>query len=356
MPETKPDQQIVPSVEVKINGTLMPLETAAYLVALTVDDSVELPGMFTIELVDIDNLKKKKSWVDDPQFEIGAKVEVRMGYSNKLETVLNGEITALEPAFAFDRLPSLTVRGYDRRHRLQRGRKTRTFVQQKDSDIFSQIVVEAGLKADIRDSKVKHDYVLQANQTDFEFLLERARRIQFEIVTADNQLMFRPVANGEGEVLTMTLGRNLLEFYPRLTSLGQVSEVELRGWDMKEKKEILGKSGTGEDGSTMGRLKTGGNIVKGAFGRAAELVGFNPVQTQAEADQIAKARLQQMALSLITGEGVSYGRPDLKAGKVIRLDGLGDRFSGNYYVVNVLHRYSQSHGYQTHFSVRRNAL
>ena len=100
MPETKPDQQIVPSVEVKINGTLMPLETAAYLVALTVDDSVELPGMFTIELVDIDNLKKKKSWVDDPQFEIGAKVEVRMGYSNKLETVLNGEITALDQELA----------------------------------------------------------------------------------------------------------------------------------------------------------------------------------------------------------------------------------------------------------------
>ena len=83
-------------------------------------------------------------------------------------------VTGLEPHFSFGHQPTFTVPGYDRRHRFGRGRKTRTFVQQKDSDIAAQIAGEAGLHAQSIDSSVTHEYILQANQTDMEFLQERA--------------------------------------------------------------------------------------------------------------------------------------------------------------------------------------
>ena len=61
---------------------------------------------------------------------------------------------------------------------------------------------------------------------------------------------------------------------------------------------------------------------------ADEHCGKNIRAPQAEADQIAKARLNEMALELITGHGLCLGRTDLRAGKVIKIDGVGKRFSG----------------------------
>jgi phage protein D len=247
------------------------------------------------------------------------------------------------------------VRGYDRRHRLQRGRKTRTFVQQKDSDIAAQIASEAGLTAEVEDSSTVHEYVLQANQTDLDFLHERASRIRYEVVVEDKTLFFRPVANAQSAVLTLTMDGDLLEFYPRLSSAGQVSEVAVRSWSPKEKKELLSQATAGDAVSTMGGQESGAALAEGAFGTAIELLSARPVVTQAEADQLAKARLNDLMLALISGEGVCWGRTDLRAGKVIKIDGVGQRFSGQYYVTGVIHRYSFQGGYETHFMVRRNA-
>jgi phage protein D len=55
------------------------------------------------------------------------------------------------------------------------------------------------------------------------------------------------------------------------------------------------------------------------------------------------------------GEGVCTGRTDLHAGQVIKIEGIGARFSGRYYVTSTRHRYSHQDPYTTHFVVRRNA-
>ena len=172
------ESPLVPNFEITINGSPLPVEAKLHLMSLSVDHDVNLPGMFTLELTDSDSQDEETSWINDEElFAIGNVVEIELGYGNDLETLIIAEITGIEPEFAFDRLPSLTVRGYDRRHRLQRGRKTKTFVQQKDSDIASTIARDTGLTAQVVDSLVVHDYVLQADQTDCEFLQQRAKRI-----------------------------------------------------------------------------------------------------------------------------------------------------------------------------------
>jgi phage protein D len=80
-----------------------------------------------------------------------------------------------------------------------------------------------------------------------------------------------------------------------------------------------------------------------------------PVFSQAEADGMARGRFDEMALAYISGEGLCVGRTDLRAGTVISMLGLGQRFSGLYYLTSVTHSYSPSRGYITAFSVRRNA-
>jgi len=186
-------------------------------------------------------------------------------------------------------------------------------------------------------------------------LQERARLIQYQVAVDDKKLIFQPVPSDKSEVLTMTLKEHLLEFYPRLTAVGQVGEVNVRGWNPKEKKEFVGKAKQGDEKSAMGGKSSGAKLADAAFGAAVALVSSQPVLAQAEADQIAKALFNETALELITGEGVCLGRTDLRAGKVIKIDEIGKRFSGQYYITSAAHSYQAGGGYMTYFTVRRSA-
>src|SRR5256714_393265 len=354
MPPRGPDVP-VPMFEILVNSSTLSVEAAAHVVQVSVEEDTELPDMFSLEIVATDDLEDQFLWVDSEDlFSVGGSVEVKLGYADQLTSLFKGEITGLEPSFNSDRLPTLIVRGYDRRHRLARGRRTRTFLKKKDSDIAAQIAREAGLTANATDSGVTHDYVLQADRTDFEFLLERASRINYEVVVEDKTLNFHPVANGAGEVLTLKADEDLAEFNPRLSSAGQVSDVAVRGWDPKNKKEIVGKSKSGDEVSKMGGTQAGAALSEKAFGAATGLLSRTPVAAQAEADQMAVARLNSASLELITGEAVCGGRADLRPGKVVRVDGVGKRFGGQYYVTAATHVIT-SDGYNTPLSLRGDA-
>ncbi|HWS90132.1 MAG TPA: contractile injection system protein, VgrG/Pvc8 family [Pyrinomonadaceae bacterium] len=354
MPAAQYGNPLVAGFDVSVNGSPIPVEAQAHVTAVTVEDDTEWPSMFTVELATSVEQDDPLVWVDNSLFAVGGSVEIKLGYGDAPELVLAGEITGLEPQFSLSQLPLLVVRGYDRRHRLTRGRKTRSFLQQKDSDIAAQIAGEAGLSAEATDSQVTHDYVLQANQSDMEFLRERAGRIHFEVALSGKTLYFRPVPFDQGEALTLTNEGDLLEFHPRLTSAFTLSEVAVRGWSPKEKKEIVGQARMGDETATMGG-ESGPAVAEGAFGAAPGLIGDRPVMSQAEADQVAKARYNDAALGFISGEGICHGRADLRSGRVVKIEGVGRRFSGNYFVTSARHHYTPRRGYYTYFNVRRNA-
>ena len=357
MPVANRESPLVPNFAIIINNSQLLIEAKLQVISLSIDQDLDLPGMFVIELTSSLTQRSETTWIDNEElFAIGNVVEVKLGYEDDLETLIIGEITGLEPEFSLDSLPSLSVRGYARSHRLQRGRKTQTFVQQKDSDIASKIAQDAGLTAQVIDSQVVHDYVLQAEQTDIEFLQERAQLINYEVVVENKTLFFRPVANDASEILTLSLDNDLREFHPRLSSMGQVSELTVRGWDPQAKQEIIGQARVGDEVSQMGGQNSGAAMAEKAFGTAIASISDRPILTQAEADQLAKARFNKLALTLVMGEGVCWGRTDLQPGKVVKIEGLGRRFSGQYYVTATVHRYHAQSGYQTHFTVQRNSL
>ncbi|NET83388.1 MAG: phage late control D family protein [Moorea sp. SIO1F2] len=354
MPFTQPQASIFADYEILVNGSSLPGSAQLHITGVTVDEQVNLPTMFALTFGSLDVQEGEVLWLDNSLFSIGNTVEVKLGYRENLATLIIGEITAIEPEFTIDRLPKVMIRGYDRSHRLHRGRHTQTFVQLKDSDIAGQIAQQVGLSSQVEDSGVVHDYILQANQTHMEFLQERAGKINYEVMVEDRNLVFRPTANQDSEILTLTFSDDLLQFYPCMSSASQVNEVKVQGWNPKEKQAIIGRATTGDEGSKMGGEISGAALSQNAFGTAVKTLSDRPIITLAEAEQFAQARFRQLNLELITGEGICRGRTDLRAGKVVQIEGVGRRFSGQYYVTSVLHRYRDSQ-YQTKFTVRRNA-
>ena len=65
--------------------------------------------------------------------------------------LIEGEVTAIEGSYG-DRNSLTVVRGCTLDHRLQRVRRTRTFVNAKDSDVARQLAGDAGLQVGVIDA------------------------------------------------------------------------------------------------------------------------------------------------------------------------------------------------------------
>ena len=67
----------------------------------------------------------------------------------------------------------LTIRAFDRLHRLSRGRRARSFLNVKDEDLVQKIAAEVGLEAKSDSTREVIDYVFQDNESNLEFLQRR---------------------------------------------------------------------------------------------------------------------------------------------------------------------------------------
>jgi phage protein D len=316
------------------------------IVDIEVDDSLLLPDMFSIRLRD-----PSFNWADSNNLDLGKKVEISARSESGTGKLLEGEITALEPEFSQVGGPVLVVRGYDPSHRLHRARQTKTYVQETDSDIARKIARACGFRADVDSTREVHEYVCQDNQTDMEFLQERAERIGYRMYVEDDKLYFKEAPQSEPDVPELEWGQNLLEFQARLTTAQQVSEVSVRGWDPKNKQEIIGQATSPQDTPQVGETRSGGAAAQRAFSiQSQEIVTDRPVATQAEADALAQAICDEIGNSFIQAEGICRGNPGVHAGTIVELKGVGQRFSGRYRITHALHRYDPD-GYTTRFTV-----
>ncbi len=343
-----------PRYKVLLDGRELEPEAALDVIEVSVRDAVVGSDLFTVMINAWDSTRQELKWLDDPRFREGVELELQLGYVDAMSPRMTGEIAALEPEFPEGEAPRLRLLGYDRLHRFQRGRKTRSFTHVKDSEIAERIARELGLRADVQDSQVVHEYVLQQNQTDVDFLCQRARRIRYEVTVEDRTLSFHETTNARAEVLTLEYGFTLKSFYPRLTTVGQVSEVEVRGWDPKTKEAIVAQARSGDELTTMGGSALGVVAAENAFFATTAAIVERPVASAGEALQMARARFREMALGFVTGELTAIGDPALRAGTVVKLTGLGPRFSGPYYVIASEHRVDAM-GYITTCTVERNA-
>jgi phage protein D/phage baseplate assembly protein gpV len=345
MPESQ--QAKVQQIAIKVNGSDLPTTLLNGLLEVEVEDTLYLPSMFTMRFHD-DGLEH----INSATFNLGASVEIQMGdaETGQMASVMKGEITAVEPDFGDNFLATIIVRGYDKIHRLNRGSKARVFVNSKDSDIASKIANENGLSPSVDATTQVYDHVYQDHQSDFDFLQDRARRNGFEVFVDNTTLYFRKPKGSRGDI-ALEWGKTLRSFRPRMSGSGQVNQVTVKGWDPKQKKEIIGQATTSDLSPQIGEGKWGGQAAQAAFSDATRVEIRRPVYTQAEADKIAQSILDDINASFVEAEGVAFGNPTMKAGQKVNLSKLGTRFSGKYMVTSVKHVYTLS-GYDTYFSVQ----
>ncbi|KAB8198680.1 hypothetical protein FKV24_000475 [Lysobacter maris] len=348
-----PENCAIPDYRIKVDRMPLPVTVAPDVLGITVLDDIAGPSMFALTLASWHQATQSYTWVDSDLFAIGAEVEVALGYVDRLETVISGEITSLELGVGTDAQPRLLVRGYDRRHRLLRGGRTRTFVQMSDSEIAAQIARDNDLAAQVVDSGVVHEHVWQHAQSDLGFLSARAEAIGYEVAMQGSTLCFRPHQTAAEPVAELFSNRDIESFELRMTSQGQVGALQVNGWDIGNKQAIVGYADSAGLRAMGGTL--GADIADRAFGDSCSVRIAQPVDSQDEADAASRGQFANRGLAFILGEGVCHGSTRLRAGSVVSLGDMGERFSGPYYITQARHGFSSTSGYQTTIKVRRNA-
>ena len=380
--ELVPEVVILPTVLIG-PGTGTPLGEAAWdgLRRVTVESHLHLPGMFELTFVGVADADIGAAGV-----VVGARVSIGVSTTDpeNAVTLISGEVTAMEGSFE-DYTGITVVRGYDLSHRLQRARRTRAFINTSDSKAAEKIATEAGLDlGEITPSPVIHNHLPQYDQSDWEFLKQRAAEIGYEFSMAQGLFCFRKASSIEGagaaEALSLTLHQNLRTFSPRVTAGNLTPNVEVRVWDPLEGRVVSSSSGTTTGSASPAGEQSSQEIAEvfgdPAAGLAAETtpppspatedLGPPPsgtayvvydrpvgdgVTTTSAADLVASGVAEQLASTFAEADGDANGNPGILAGRAVRIDGVPCQFPQTWIVTRARHIFDIAEGgYHTEFA------
>jgi phage protein D len=354
-----------PAFFVRISGQVLTADVSNCVQHIEVTDATDRAATFTITVA---NPYPGLPWTHGPSadlwFQTGKIVNIALGYEGDTQDMIVGEITAIRPHFPGGGIPTLTVTGKSMMHKLQGSLNSRAFVKKTDKEIVEEIAIALGLEPDVEDAGIRHDYVMQPNHTDMEFILTRAARIHFELLVNGTKLIFRKIRDTGKESCTLVWGHTqeamsgtnhfpLISFEPTLRGGQMWPEVKLRSWHAETNSMIEGKATTSHEDENAGETKKAGEVWTDAYQRSKEYVRVTgSVASQEEANMRARARLHDHAIRLITGHGTTIGLPLLRAGILVRIDGVGDLFNGLYKITSTTHTLGEG-GYGTTFDVER---
>ncbi|MGD9081287.1 MAG: hypothetical protein PVG96_18220 [Desulfobacterales bacterium] len=370
IPIFKDQDFYVPYFEVKLRNRPLEKEVIRDITQVTYKDNIEQIDNFEITINNWDAKNLAFKYSDQNLFDPGQKLELWMGYYGKdrLRLMITGEITSLRPSFPASGPPTLAISGLNLLHQLRTQQKSHAYENMTDSEIAKQIGSRLGVTvltdANAEGGEERYKYLFQDNQYDIIYLMERARRIGYDLFVVENaedgqsapsSLFFGPSVNVQRVTYKLTYRRSLIDFQPNLTTANQVSEVTVRGWDNENKKKIE-YTAKRSNIRTKGVGSKGGQAsIEKAFNQRKEIVATRPIFSQKEAKILATETLERIAKDMVTGSGSVVGLPDLRAGGIVHIDGLGERFSGRYFVTSTTHTISDG-GYVTRFECRREEI
>jgi len=353
-----------PDYKIEVEGQEIDPESKGDVLDLKVTMDLENLTHFALTVNNWDDKHLTFKYSDTTIFDVGNRVHVQMGYAGGLLSMVQGLITTLEPHFPESGPPTLSVSGEDRMVKLKdrkpKDGEQKKFVDMADWQIVQEIARRNGLVPKVQQQGETHDIVIQKNQDDASFLMERAKRIDYDCFigidpdTGMDALYFQsPTDARDGRKVRMYVfewGKSLINFTPTLTLNRQVGKVTVKGWDPTTKSIIQYTAGPSDLPSSSGG-DNGPSTIQTRFQDREDIVVDQPVTSKQEAKLLATALLRERAYNYIKASGQVIGLPDLRPGDNVEVQGLGQRFSGQYYVLKVEHAIGSS-GYLTSFDVR----
>jgi len=375
----------VPAFRIRLDGRDAAPQVIADVLEVSFTDDLENIDSFEFVLYDWDSAQLQprysSPWDDNgqllriagtttpvPVFEPGVKISLYMGYleDGDPELIMEGEIVSLTPSFPASGAPTCRVRALDAFQRNMQKIEVIGNFSGTQKAIVNQICTQNGINVnwstlEEEGSEAEGEAI---EGTLYDEVKKRADAYGLSMITERSEtsptrlFLSAPAAENQTPVTTFTWGQNLISFTPVLSAKGQVAEVVVRSAhpDADDAGAILSSkrwSDINLSPTALGPIGTGDPEAMARGIR--EVIKPDDVHTQQDADRAALAHLTDLAKALITGSGTSIGLPELRAGQLIELRGLGARFDGRWRLTQTTHTIGGS-GYSTSFQARKEVL
>lgn len=293
-------------------------------------------------------------YFDRQLLEFGKTIKIAAGGGDAAGVIFQGRITGIEGRFPRARPPEVLVLAEDRLQDLRMTRRTRTFEQVTDADLFQQVASQHGLSASVDVSGPLHPVVAQVNQSDLAFLRDRARVVDAELWVEGDTLHAQARSRRRSRDVTLTYGQGLHEFSVLADLADQASGFTVSGWDVASKQAVQFRATQGALGGELNGSVGGSSVLTQAIGaRDQQMVHLLP-RTLEEAQALAEAAYRRVARRFVVGEGTATGDARIGVGTMLTLENLGPMFRhGPYYVSRTRHTFDLAAGYLTQFTAER---
>jgi len=332
------------------------------LISLEVELDDELATMFRLTVGVALQPDGAWTYLDDEGFKVWKPITVAAGLGDSTEELFSGYITHIKPSFD----PELTqctleIWGMDGSVLMDREEKLKDWPNKKDSDIAAEVFNLYGLTPTTEDTGVTHDEAIATiiqRETDIQFLRRLALRNGFECYVEGATGYFRPpqLDAPPQPVLAVHFGdeTNVRRFALEVNALTPAN-VAMFQVD-RASKEVLDVTAETSRQPTLGETDAAGLL---AAGMDPGLVVVGGVVATGQPEMMALCQgLYEQGDWFVTGEGEiaanDYGHV-LKARQTVTIKGIGETYSGVYYVTHVTHTFTPD-GYTQHFRVKRNGL
>lgn len=379
---------LTPAFEIRLNGAPAGREVIADVLDVSFSDDLAAVSSFEFSLNDWDPIalrpKYSSPWDEDgkpyhlpddgpeiPNFEPGTKVALYLGYRDEgdLPLIMEGEVVSISTAFPAAGQPVAKVRVLDA---LLRGLQKTWVTGNYDGTakaIVQTLCDENGVSvewpAGIEEGEPQEN--VQIDGPLFDAIDQRAKDYGLRLVsrpvtssrTSPALGLVQPGPDNETPLAEFIWGRTLVSFSPVLSAAAQVGEVAARGADPDadaDSRAIEVVKTWADIGLSQTALGPSGSAeIDNAVRGTREVIKPDDCTSVEAAEAAALARLRELAAELITGSGVSVGLPEMRAGSIVKLTGLGARFSGEYRLTKTTHTLGAA-GYTTGFSASKLVL
>lgn len=373
--------RFVPEFRLWIDGEPVPATLRAAITGVT-----QASGMEGADRVEIALANEGLRWLDHGLLKVDRPLKLELGYADEpLTQVFVGEIVALEASFPGGSAPTFTVVAQDKRHRLSQGTKVRWFAIPiptvgnfgvPDPITAMAVTAENGMipvidpvgaaiavllggvdaVVSITDPGSAQKFIRkQANESDYDFLAKIAKENGWDMLVehggelGGHLLRFTSPLDHLQPDVTLAYGRSLLEFQPRISVVGQVFSVSGYVWVPQIKMVFVVTLGWDWDRMALTLSVYPGVVPLGASG------SFHLVQEPLTATSAPRKILSEIIPRLnkrLTATGSTVGDPRIQAGRVLRVEDVGEQFGGLYRITGATQTLDGS-GYRTQFEARK---
>ena len=356
------------SYQLTIGGTPATAEVLAAVKKIEIEDHASMADMMRIHL-GVAVRENGNGWtvLDDDLFHrlVDLQVTVTAGTGPAMP-LMEAYVVHVDTTFSNDPGGSeLVVTAMDPTVLMHLEEKAKTWPNMMDSDVASAIFSDGAYRftpvvGSTQWSREENDHTLTQRGTDIQFLQQLAERNGYECFVTLNDAGVveghfhkpEPDAPPQG-VLTVNTGSatNVNSFQAKFDMIAP-SVAKAATIDPDDTSGQTADSSQAEQADSMG----GSSATPTDRPRTALLSGLAMAQS-GEIQRYAQSVVDRSSWSILaegTLNTVAYGKI-LRAKKPVMVRGIGQQFSGRYYVERVLHTITSDGTWTQQFSLRRNA-